>query len=386
MAHMLLAAHLMPHAGYSILKPVLRGVGVLALLFVFLVAIKLLGSSFKLLGKDFVDTLITANMNPFTGLFVGVLATVLVQSSSVTTSLVVGLVSGGILSVGNAVPIIMGANIGTTVTNSLVSFGHVSQREEFRRAFSGATIHDFFNLIAVAIFLPLELMTGYLEKSASFLSAMFYGLGGLKYKSPIKVVVGHVTKDIKKLVIEGLPFSGTVEGVLLIILSCVLIFLCLFGLVKLLKKIMIGRVVHILDKALSKSAIITMLIGILITVSVQSSSITTSLLVPLLGGGIITLETAFPITLGANIGTTVTALLAALTGTQAGLTIALVHLLFNISGIIVIYPFKPIREIPLKMARWMGGCVLEKRRVAVIFVLMVFFIIPFSVMLISKAF
>ena len=345
----------------------------------------MLGSSFKLLGQDFVHDLITANMNPFTALFIGVLATVLVQSSSVTTSIVVGLVSGGVLSVSNAVPIVMGANIGTTVTNALVSFGHASQREEFKRAFSGSIIHDFFNIIAVSVLLPLELMTGFLQKSASYLSGLLYGIGGVNYKSPIKVVVGNITKGIQHALEAVLPFSDKIIGTVLIVLACLLIFICLFGLVKLLRKIMIGRVVAVMDRALSRSAVIAMTIGVLITVVVQSSSITTSLLVPLLGGGIITLEVAFPIILGANIGTTVTALLAALTGTQAGLTIALVHLLFNITGIAMIYPFKPIREIPLRMARWMGNRVHEKRRLAVIFVLMVFFVIPFSVMLISKA-
>lgn len=353
-------------------------------LFIFLIAIKLLGSSFKLLGKDFVQTLITANMNPFTGLFIGVLATVLVQSSSVTTSLVVGLVSGGILSVSNAVPIIMGANIGTTVTNALVSFGHVSQREEFKRAFSGSIIHDFFNLIAVAIFLPLEMMTGYLEKTATYLAGALYGIGGVAYKSPLKVIIGNVSKTVQHTISDISPLAEKGDGIILILIACGLIFLCLFSLVKLLRKIMIGRVVRVLDRALTKNAVITIMIGVIITVSVQSSSITTSLLVPLLGGGIITLETAFPIILGANIGTTVTALLAALAGTQAGLAIALVHLLFNISGIVLIYPFRPIREIPLSMARWMGERVQEKRRFAVVFVLMVFFIIPFAVMLISK--
>lgn len=367
------------------IKTAARLIGTLTLLFLFLVAIKMLGSSFKLLGKDFVHTLITADMNPFTALFIGVLATVLVQSSSVTTSLVVGLVSGGVLSVGNAVPIIMGANIGTTVTNALVSFGHVSQREEFRRAFSGSIVHDFFNVITVSILLPLELMTGFLQKSAGYLSGLLYGMGGVHYKSPIKVIVGDVTKAIQHLIESLVPFSDKIIGAIMIALSCLLIFAALFGLVKLLRKIMIGRVVAVLDRTLSRSVFITMTIGVLITVAVQSSSITTSLLVPLLGGGIITLETAFPIILGANVGTTVTALLAALTGTEAGLTIALVHLLFNITGIAVIYPVKPIREIPLRMSRWMGDRVLEKRRIAVIFVLMVFFVIPFGVMLISKA-
>ncbi len=370
----------------NILGTLARIAATVAILFLFLVAIKMLGSSFKMLGKGFVENLITADMNPFTGLFIGILATVLVQSSSVTTALVVGLVSGDVLSVGNAVPIIMGANIGTTVTNSLVSFGHASQREEFKRAFSGSTIHDFFNLMAVVIFLPLEIMTGFLQKTATYLSGVFYGLGGVTYKSPIKVVVGAVNKSIQQWISELLPYSKPVIGGVLIALSCFLIFFCLFSLVKLLRKIMIGRVVQVLDRALNKSVVITMLIGVIITVAVQSSSITTSLLVPLLGGGIISLEVAFPIILGANVGTTITALLAALTGTQAGLTIALVHLLFNVSGILLIYPIKPFRNIPLGMARWMGDRVYEKRRVAVIFVLLVFFIIPFSVMLASKFF
>ncbi len=313
------------------------------------------------------------------------MATVLVQSSSVTTSIVVGLVSGGALSVANAVPIIMGANIGTTVTNLIVSFGHVSQRDEFRKAFGGSVIHDFFNLIVVAVLLPLELLTGYLEKSAAFLSHLFYGAGGIEYKSPIKVVVKNITKTIQEQALESLPLSEKVVGILLILLSMALIFFCLFSLIKLLKTIMIDRVVHMLNRALSKSAIVTIAIGVVMTVLVQSSSITTSLLVPLIGGGIITLEVAFPIILGANIGTTITALLAAMAGTEAGLTIALVHLLFNISGILMIYPIKPIRRIPLAMARWMGDHVYRKKRIAVLFVLVVFFVIPFGVMLASRA-
>lgn len=368
----------------KIARPLVRLTVVLGILFLFLVAINLLGSSFKLLGKDFVNTLITAGLDPFTGLFIGILATVLVQSSSVTTSIIVGLVSGGIMTVETAIPIVMGANIGTTVTNAIVAFGHISDREEFRKAFSGAMIHDFFNILAVAIFLPLEILTGFLAKSAAYLSGFFYGMGGMAYKSPIKVAVKSVTEGIVHFFQDLMPLSNKVLGGILIVLSLILIFLCLLGLVKLLKKIMMNRVVLVLDKTLAKSALLTMLIGVVITASVQSSSITTSLLVPLIGAGIISLEVAFPITLGANLGTTVTALLAALAGTQAGLTIALVHLLFNLSGILLIYPFKPFRQIPLRMARWIGDVAAAKRRVAVIYVLLIFFIIPFAVMLISR--
>ena len=83
---------------------------------------------------------------------------------------------------------------------------------------------------------------------------------------------------------------------------------------------------------------------------VQSSSITTSTIVPLAGAGVLTLRQIFPFTLGANIGTTVTALLAAITGTVAALIAAISHLLFNIFGIIIIYGLPFLRAIPLKFA------------------------------------
>lgn len=362
----------------------LRILATIATLFLFLVAISLLSSSFELLGNDFVQNLFTSSLNPLTGLFIGVLATVLVQSSSVTTSIIVGLVSGGVISVPAAVPLVMGANIGTTVTNLLVSFGHVSQREDFKRAFSGSLIHDFFNILSVSVLLPLELLTGFLSKSAGLLADVLYGMGGVQYKSPLKHAVKSSAKGIEFLFDKYFPYSEKVIGILLIIFAMILIFLCLFGLVKLLRSIMIDRVVKILDKALSKSVLITMAIGVIITAVMQSSSVTTSLLVPLIGAGIISLEVAFPITLGANIGTTMTALLASLAGTEAGLTVALVHLLFNVTGILIIYPIKPIRQIPLRMARWFGELVVKKRRIAVIYVVCVFFVIPFCVMLISK--
>ena len=63
---------------------------------------------------------------------------------------------------GPAIPIIMGANIGTSVTNTIVSIGQIGDREQFRRAFADATIHDIFNILSVTVLLPLELITGYL--------------------------------------------------------------------------------------------------------------------------------------------------------------------------------------------------------------------------------
>ncbi len=145
----------------------LRILTVLGLLYVFLLSITMMGSAFKLFGKGFAEALIRGCTNPFAGLFIGVLATGLIQSSSTTTSLVVGFVGGGVLPLQFAVPLIMGANIGTTITNLLVSFGFVTRREDFRRAFAGATVHDFFNICSVIVLFPLELRFHIIQKAAS---------------------------------------------------------------------------------------------------------------------------------------------------------------------------------------------------------------------------
>ena len=110
-------------------KTLFKMFAVVALLYCFLVSIGLMGSAFKGFGKGFAESLIKTTSNPLVGLFIGILATSLVQSSSTTTSIVVGMVGSGVIAVPNAIPIVMGANIGTTVTNTLVSLGHVSRRD-----------------------------------------------------------------------------------------------------------------------------------------------------------------------------------------------------------------------------------------------------------------
>jgi sodium-dependent phosphate cotransporter len=113
---------------------------------------------------------------------------------------------------------------------------------------------------------------------------------------------------------------------------------------------------------------------------VQSSSITTSLIIPLVGAGILTVEQIFPYTLGANVGTTVTAMLAALsTANIAAITIAFVHLFFNIAGIVLIYPIAYIRRIPIKLAQGMANMTSQSRGLAIVFVLVVFYAIPAAV-------
>ena len=350
----------------------------LGLLFAFFLGLDLMGLSFKLFGKGFAETLIERTSNPFVGLFIGILATTLVQSSSTTTSMTVALVAAGALTIEGAIPIIMGANIGTSVTNTLVSLAHVSRREEFQRAFAGATLHDFFNWLAVLILLPLEIATGFLAKSAGFLESILEGVGGIKLLNPLKEVVRPVSN-------AAVSWLGE-SGVLVLIAGIVLLIGSLKFLVDLLKTLMTGRAERTLHRTIFRSPWSAIVAGLIITVMVQSSSITTSLMVPLVGAGVVTLEQVFPFTIGANVGTTITAMLAALaTGNPAAVTVALSHLMFNISAGLVIFVPPFMRAIPLFLARSLGQIGSERRVLAGAYILMVFFGLPLLMLFLTGA-
>ena len=362
-----------------------RIIFVLILVYCFLISIGLMGAAFKGFGKGFAETLISTTSNPFVGLFIGVLATSLVQSSSTTTSIVVGMVGSGVLTVSNAIPIVMGANIGTTVTNTIVSLGHVSRREEFRRAIAGATVHDFFNLICVLIMFPLNLATGFLEKLAWYMEGLFDGVGGIKFTSPIKMITKPVIHFIEHVLTEWLNLSDRVAYIAMVGISVAILFFALVYLVKTMRSLVIERVESVLDDVLGKNAVLAIAGGAVLTAIIQSSSITTSLLVPMIAAGILSLEAAFPIVIGANIGTTGTAILASFaTGNPSAIVIAFVHFLFNLIGVVVIYPIKPFRTIPVNLAKALGDLAYEKRHYAIMYVLAVFFVVPGLLILVYK--
>jgi sodium-dependent phosphate cotransporter len=372
------------------LHPLIRAAAVLGLLFVFLMGVKGLGDGFKLLGRDVLEAFFSATENPFIGLLVGILATSIIQSSSVTTSMIVGLVAApeNPLPIAHAVPMVMGANIGTTVTATIVSLAHMGRRAEFRRAFAVANCHDFFNYFSVIILLPLEMATGYLRRTAGILAEFLQGAQGYEYESPIKGALSAALSPFKSLGKTLFPVEQA-QAVFLIILSGVFIFFSLFLLVKVMRSAMRTRVEKFMTNVLGTSAVLSMAVGTIATCMVQSSSITTSLLVPLAGAGVITLEQAFPVTLGANVGTTITALLASLavSGPNAifGIQIALIHLFFNISGMLVIYPIEKIRRIPLRAAQWLADWAVESRKVAILFVVLMFFVLPGTLVFLYNA-
>jgi solute carrier family 34 (sodium-dependent phosphate cotransporter) len=352
-------------------------IGLVLILYIFLVSIGLLGDSFKLFGKDLAHQLIEMTSNPLVGLFAGILATTLAQSSSTTTSIAVGMVAGGALTIEGAIPVIMGANIGTSVTNTLVSMGHITRKEEFKRALAGATVHDFFNLIAVAILLPLEIAFGYLQHLSEKAAVIFQGVGGMKFANPLKAI----TKPVVSWLVE---LFGS-NPIICLIAALVIMYIALKFLVDLARGVVIKRSERYLHRYLFGAAPVAMLFGIILTIMVQSSSITTSMIVPLIGAGILTLEQVFPFTLGANIGTTVTAMLAALaTGNIAAVTVAFAHFFFNVSGIVLVYPIKAIRQIPLKMARALAEMTSRSRLYAVAYVVLVFYAVPLLLVLVWR--
>lgn len=361
----------------------LRFISVLLLLFVFLIGVKVLGGSFKMMGGGFAKGLLNVTSNPLLGLFSGMFATVLIQSSSVTTSLVVGLVASGALPLGGAIPMIMGANLGTSVTNSLVSLGYLKNQKHFRDAFAAATIHDFFNILTVAVLLPIELMTGFLERSAQYLANALYGSSAsMNYKSPIKAAIKPFAGGVKTFVTEFLGLSGTTGGIVMTLIAAALIITALSLIVKIMKVLVESNKSGIIENLLSKNGYVAIGFGTLLTIAVQSSSITTSLLVPMAGAGVLTLRSILPVTIGANIGTTTTALLASLTGNVAGLAIALVHFLFNVLGMVLWYMHPKMREIPLKLCEYLANLTMKNRLNGLAYIVGVFFLIPFIITLV----
>ncbi|NIM19677.1 MAG: hypothetical protein GTO51_04780 [Candidatus Latescibacteria bacterium] len=356
------------------LHPIARLVFLLLLLYIFFVSISLLSDSFKFFGKDFAGRLLETTSNPFVALFIGILATSLVQSSSTVTSMTVGLVAGGALHISHAIPIVIGSNIGTSVTNTLVSIGHIGRRDEFRRAFAAATVHDFFNLISVIIIFPLQITTNFLGRSSQFMADVLYEAGGLKFFNPLKAIVSPSVKLITKLTSES--------GILMLIIAAALLFLALRYIVVNLKALVIGKIESFFNKTLFKNTATALIVGLFITVIVQSSSITTSLAVPLVGAGILTLRQIFPYTLGANVGTTITAMLAALvTNNLAAVTVAFAHFLFNVFGIIFIWP---IKFLPIYFAETLSRWSLKSKMIPLLYIASVFFVIPIILIFIVR--
>ncbi|XP_012686724.1 solute carrier family 34 member 2a [Clupea harengus] len=443
-------------------------------LYVFVCSLDILSSAFQLVGGKTAGDIFQDNAvlsNPLAGLVIGVLVTLLVQSSSTSSSIVVSMVSSGLLKVPTAIPVIMGTNIGTSVTNTVVAMTQVGDRNKFRRAFAGATVHDFFNWLSVLVLLPLEIATGYMYKVTGLLIDAFNIQSGENAPDLLNVITDPITEAIivlDKSVISGIAtgdpaaknksliliwcdtftnttlmnttvpsvlnctspslcwtdgnlvwtmknvsetfnvkkcrhifvnanLSDLAVGLILLALSLLVLCSCLIIIVKLLNSMLKGQVAVIIKKILNTdfpfpfgwvTGYIAILVGAGMTFIVQSSSVFTSAITPLVGIGVISIERAYPLSLGSNIGTTTTAILAAMASpgeTLANsLQIALVHFLFNISGILLWYPI-PFTRVPIRLAKALGNQTAQYRWFAGVYILSCFFFIPLFIFSLSLA-
>uniref|UniRef100_A0A672I4C9 Sodium-dependent phosphate transport protein 2A n=1 Tax=Salarias fasciatus TaxID=181472 RepID=A0A672I4C9_SALFA len=446
----------------------------LLLLYLFVCSLDILSSAFQLAGGKVTGDIFQENAvfsNPVAGLVVGILVTVLVQSSSTSTSIVVSLVSSGLLEVQSAIPIIMGSNIGTSVTNTVVALMQAGEREEFKRAFAGATVHDCFNWLSVLVLLPLEAASGLLrrlsqavvdtlqlssgEEAPELLKVITKPLTALIIQLDQSVITAIATGDqtvsnqslVRRWFIKlkylsmntgfynSLPHarlhnfcisvmqsaSPQCDGSMLllsctgghlfvncslsdlaiglILLACSLLVLCscLILLVKVLNSLLKGQVASAINKVINTdfphpftwlAGYLALLVGAGMTFLVQSSSVFTSSITPLIGIGVISIERAYPLTLGSNLGTTTTATLAALASPgdklAAATQVALCHFFFNLVGILLWYPI-PATRLPIRMARALGSHTARYRWFAVLYLLLCFLLLPSLVFALSMA-
>nr|XP_023693442.1 sodium-dependent phosphate transport protein 2B [Paramormyrops kingsleyae]XP_023693443.1 sodium-dependent phosphate transport protein 2B [Paramormyrops kingsleyae]XP_023693444.1 sodium-dependent phosphate transport protein 2B [Paramormyrops kingsleyae] len=457
---------------------VLTGIGklllLLGLLYVFVCSLDVLSSAFQLVGGKaagdiFKDNTVLAN--PVAGLVIGVMVTVLVQSSSTSSSIVVSMVSSGLLSVQSAVPIIMGVNIGTSITNTIVAVMQAGNRNEFRRAFGGATVHDFFNWLSVLVLLPLEVASGFLYKLTKLIIDSFHIQSGENSPDLLNVITDPLTDSIIQLdnkVISGIAtgdpatrnkslikswcktetnttlsnvtvpgpenctsavfcwwdgnetwtlknvsetiylerckhiFANTTlpdlaVGLILLTLSLLFLCMCLILIVKLLNSMLKGQVAVVIKKILNTdfpfpfawvTGYLAIMVGAGMTFVVQSSSVFTSAITPLVGIGVISIERAYPLTLGSNIGTTTTAILAAMASPAEtlgnSLQVAFCHFFFNIAGILLWYPI-PFMRIPIRLAKALGNRTAKYRWFAAFYLILCFLVLPLGIFSLSLA-
>lgn len=366
------------------------------------------------------------------------------------------------------------------MTNTIVAMGQMGDGDELERAFSGATVHDMFNFLSVLILFPLEIITHMLARMTDAMTRNFEpDPDGEKKSKGIKVIisplldrlikanskvidqvatgeaescdvyyptecnpsgtatyeacvtngrVGLITcsKDIGKCPAffqEGASQSDDlVSGGVALFLGIFFLVLCLMGLVTILKKMLLGASTRMIHKCTDVNGYISMLIGCGVTVLVQSSSVTTSVLTPLVGVGLVSVEQVrllrfclylsiahdctsslidashsilhilsttqmYPFTLGANIGTTITGIMAALVASTAdSMQVALAHFFFNIFGIIIWYPLPVMRRVPVRLAKGLGKATRWWRGFPILYIGICFFAIPLILLGISYLF
>jgi len=412
----------------SYLNGTFKALALLTLLYFFICSITFLEAAFKLVSGKQAGAIFGNEVmsNPIVGLMIGILFTVLVQSSSTCTSVIVSLVAAGGLEVKTAIPMVMGANIGTSMTSTLVSLTQVTDVVQFERAFAAATVHDCFNWLSVIVLLIVELPTDYLliltqkivDSQDEGGPSQDLGIPNIfdYFVTPFTDLIIQVNDTMlecwganktecmnatsllpdppKRPFLFDIPsWSDQAIGGVLLVIALFLLSFCLVLIVKVLRSSLEGSVARLIKKFVNAdikyvpwlTGYLALFLGAGLTFVVQSSSVFTSTLTPLVGVGLIEVDRMFPLVLGSNIGTTSTALLAAFAAHKKNaLQIALCHFFFNISGILLFYPI-PFMRWPLPLCKLLGRTTARYRWFAIFYLMFMFCVLPAAVLGLSLA-
>ena len=338
----------------------IRWAAVLSAIGIMLTAIYLIVDGIHSLGSGTVARLFDLAANPLVGLLVGILATAAIQSSSTVTALTVAAVGTGAVPVSVAIPVILGANIGTTITASIVSFGFLGHREEFQRAFTAASLHRWFNVFFVALIFPLELLFQPLQRLSDLLADTLTG------DSPTPITTGSWVFSLFTPLIDligtrgllGWLFAPQVAAVVSAVMGTVFVLVAVRLMNSQLRTIMAASTRTLLKRSSGNSDALGIAVGTLVTMTVQASAVTVSSLLPFAAAKTLKQREALFLILGANIGTTFLSLFTALAvpGTMGSFALqaALVHMLFNLIGALLVLLIPPLRDLLLRLAETSG--------------------------------
>jgi sodium-dependent phosphate cotransporter len=152
--------------------------------------------------------------------------------------------------------------------------------------------------MAIILFFPLEYFFHIIEKSALFLTGIFQGMGGVTFISPLKITIDPVAKGLQHLLSEIMGLPDIAVGIIMLVIAVALVVTCLIHLVKMMRSLMVNQTEKFVDRYLFRNTATAFLLGMLLTAAVQSSSVTTSIMVPMVAAGFLALNRAYPFTLG----------------------------------------------------------------------------------------
>ncbi|EYC03513.1 hypothetical protein Y032_0093g2633 [Ancylostoma ceylanicum] len=409
----------------------LRFVAICIILFLYICSLSNLSTAFSLLGSRGLGKAIKASPlinDPISAVVVGMLATVVLQSATTTTNVLVGMVAADMITVHEAIPVMIGSELGGTLVNAIVSLAYSGKPEQFRRAFAAATLGDVFNICCIFVILPLELATGFIEEFSWLIVDPLIAEQGISFKTldlltdPVNRMVLEVNEaELRNATIDDdyfapdhsfvyrcvfkngsriykcpythlfaySSFSDSLIGWIVLVISIAVLVFCLIGIVYLIQTLLKGPLAKYVRGLLSRecpgrwrpcTGYTVMLVGLIITLAIQSNNIFNSSLTPLVGSGVISLEQMYPLILGANIGGSFSAVLAALTADgsrfEKTLHMAVCQVLYNIIGTFMFYLIPWTRKLPTFLARRLGEITDQYRWFIVVFILMFFVLIP----------